>query len=314
MKRFFILVLICIMLAFFLPVSVFYIIKLPKEKTDKKTGEIKVLFTKENVVKDMDVEEYLCGVLAAEMPASFEVEALKAQAVAARSYTYYRAENPTAEHPDAAVCTDFSHCKAYKTIEESQKGWGEKKDFYTKKIENAVYGTSGEIITYNGEAALAVFHSQAGGGKTENSRDVWGGDLPYLVSVESYGEENAPGFYSSASFSYDEFKGLLINQHPDLVLNNFSEIEITEISDGGNVKSIRIGNKSLKGSEVRSIFGLRSSCFKIKTEGNSITFEVAGYGHGVGMSQYGANAMAKDGYSYKDILMHYYTGIKINAV
>ena len=185
---------------------------------------------------------------------------------------------------------------------------------YAEKIQSAVNETSGQIVTYNGEVAMTVFHSQTGGGKTENSKDVWGGDVPYLVSVESHGEENAPNFYSSVSYEFQDFKRILSEKYENLVLENPTDYEIMEISDGGMVKKMRIGNVELTGREVRSLYGLRSSCFKIISNSTDITFEVTGYGHGVGMSQYGANTMAKEGYSYIDILKHYYQGTEIDSV
>ena len=318
MKRFLIISVLCTVLAFIIPVSVYYIelFYMSTNDTNKtpSSGELRVFFHEENIIKSMNMEEYLYGVVAAEMPASFETEALKAQAVAARSYTFYRLENPTDVHPDADVCTDSTHCKAYKTDAELISSWGENKDKYSKKILNAVNGTAGEIIKYNGEVAMAVFHSQAGGGKTESSKDVWGGDVPYLVSVESHGEETAPNFYSSLTLSFSDFKSKLSEKYPDISIESPLDMEITEINDGGSVKSVRIGNKILNGRDVRSIFNLRSSCFNLQSKEDSITFEVSGYGHGVGMSQYGANAMAKEGSNYVDILKHYYTGTEVDMV
>lgn len=318
MKRFFILIFFCLVTAFIIPTVVFFLINLHSDKSILKknpsTGEIKVYFSDENTTKSMEIEEYLCGVVAAEMPASFEAEALKAQAVAARSYALYRMENPTAEHPDAAVCTDFSHCKAYKTDEELKRGWGDKSSEYSRKIEDAVYQTAGEVITYNGEVAMAVFHSQAGSGRTENSKDVWGGDVPYLISVESHGENTAPNFYSTAIFTFSEFKEKLLSKNGDVVINSANDVGEIQVSEGGSVKSIKIGGIEFSGRDIRSLFGLRSSCFKIKADEETVTFEVTGYGHGVGMSQYGANTMAKEGYNYIQILTHYYTGTKIQGV
>ena len=318
MKRFLSLILFCIITAFLIPTIVFFLINLHNNKNDIKknssTGEIKVYFADKNSTESMEIEEYLCGVVAAEMPASFEKEALKAQAVAARSYALYRKENPTSEHPEAAVCTDFSHCKAYKTEEELKNSWGDKSLEYSKKIEDAVYETAGEIIAYNGEVAMAVFHSQAGSGRTENSKDVWGGDVPYLISVESHGENEAPNFYSTAVFPFEEFKEKLLSKDKEAVINSSKDIGVPSVSEGGSVKSIKIGGREFTGRDIRSLFGLRSSCFKIKADESTVTFEVTGYGHGVGMSQYGANTMAKEGYTYIQILTHYYTGTKIVGV
>lgn len=318
MKRIISLIFFYIITAFLIPTVVFFLINFHNNKNDLKknpsTGEIKVYFANENTTKTMEIEEYLRGVVAAEMPASFEKEALKAQAVAARSYALYRMENPTAEHPQAAVCTDFSHCKAYKTDVELKTGWGSKSSEYSDKIAQAVYQTAGEVITYNGEVAMAVFHSQAGSGRTENSKDVWGGEVPYLISVESHGENTAPNFYSTAIFPFSEFKEKLLSKNGGVVINSPEDIGEIQVSEGGSVKSIKIGGIEFTGRDIRSLFGLRSSCFKIKADESNVTFEVTGYGHGVGMSQYGANTMAKEGYNYIQILTHYYTGTKIEGV
>jgi stage II sporulation protein D len=174
--------------------------------------------------------------------------------------------------------------------------------------------TSGEVITYDGEVALAVFHSQSAGGRTESSAQVWGGEVPYLVSVESHGEETAPNFYSSVEVSFDEFCKKLKENNPAASITSVNDIGKIEMSDGGNVRSITIGGAQFQGKDIRSIFNLRSSCFTIDANESKVTFLVMGYGHGVGMSQYGANTMAKEGYSYKDILSHYYTGTKVEGV
>ncbi|MBQ3021732.1 MAG: stage II sporulation protein D [Clostridia bacterium] len=316
-KRFFVATVFFVITAMLIPFSVFLFSNLQKNEEESsriKTNQISVYFKDEGKTRSMDIEEYLCGVVAAEMPAEFETEALKAQAVAARSYAFYRQENPSPEHPDAAVCTDFAHCKAYKTQEEQASLWKEKREEYSKKISDAVYDTAGEIITYNGDVAMAVFHSQAGSGRTENSKDVWGGDVPYLISVESHGEESAPNFYSTQSVSFGEFREKLASVKPNIKIETFADIAAPTLSEGGSVKSIIIGGEEFSGKEIRSIFALRSSCFKIIADNEKVTFEVTGYGHGVGMSQYGANTMAKEGYSYIDILTHYYTGTKISGV
>ena len=312
-KRYFMTVLFFSVAAVLMPLIVFFFMNSGVKKEEipipEKADEISVFFKEENKVENMNIDEYLCGVVAAEMPAEFEEEALKAQAVAARSYAYYRKENPSPDHPAAAVCTDFAHCKAYKPIESQKNSWGNDAKKYSDKISDAVYSTSGKVITYNGDVALAVFHSQSGSGRTENSKDVWGGDVPYLVSVESHGEENAPNFYSTQTVSLDEF-GKKLN----VKIVGAEDIGAPVLSEGGNVKSITIGGVEFSGKDIRSLFNLRSSCFKILVNNENVTFEVTGYGHGVGMSQYGANAMAKEGYSYIDILKHYYTGTQISGV
>lgn len=307
--------------AFILPVCVYLIIhftETPKENNKKETTDsketISVYFHEEDKVRTMALDEYLKGVVCGEVPASFEEEAIKAQAVAARSYALYRAQSTNPQHPNASVCTDYKHCKAYKHKEKARADWGENADKYEKKIAKCVDATKGEVIKYDGEIALAVFHSQSGGGRTENAQDVWGGNLPYLVSVESHGEEDAPNFFSSASFTFEEFKKVIENDNPDAKINSFKDITNIINSDGGGIKKLTIGGVEFKGSKIRTLFNLRSTCFTMREENGNIIFEVTGYGHGVGMSQYGANAMAKDGYTYKEILTHYYSGTKIDYV
>lgn len=315
MKQLAIMIVFFVLAALVMPLCVFFIINADKPKAETDGDRtISVYFKDENEVRQMDIEEYLTGVVAAEVPASFEEEAIKAQAVAARSYAVYRAQEVNSDHPDAAVCTDYAHCKAYKSPEKARMDWGEKADEYEKKIHDAVYSTKGEVLTYDGDVALTVFHSQSSGGRTENSADVWGGNLPYLVSVESHGEENAPGFFSSKDMTFEEFKNTIQEARPGVKINSPQDIGKTNTSDGGNVKSIEIGTEVFSGTEIRSIFSLRSSCFKITADENKVHFDVTGYGHGVGMSQYGANQMAKEGCTYEQILTHYYTGTCLEYV
>lgn len=311
-------ILIFIISAFLLPLCVYCInsaINKKQAKENRAAEEtISVYFHKENAVREFPLEEYLKGVVCAEVPASFERDAIKAQAVAARSYALYRAQSTNEVHPSAAVCTDFNHCKAYKSSAEARIGWGKDADMYENKISSCVEETKGEVIKYNGEVALAVFHSQSGGGKTENVSDVWGGNLPYLVSVESVGDEKAPNFYSSKEISFEEFKSVIENENKKAKVNSFSDISTITHSEGGRVKSVIIGGEHFSGTKLRSLFSLRSTLFTIKENNGNILFEVTGYGHGVGMSQYGANEMAKRGYDYKEILKHYYSGIQIDYV
>lgn len=318
MKKIAAIIVFFIVMTIILPITVFYIMQ-AKEGSEKKTSlndeqaMIDVFFADENKVKSVPLEEYLVGVVSAEMPASFELEAIKAQAVAARSYAVYKQNSPQNEkHPNADVCTDFSHCKAYKSLQKARTDWGENAVKYEKKIKEAVSLTKGEIITYEGDAALAVFHSQSGGGRTENSADVWGGTVPYLVSVESHGEENAPNFYSSADVSFAEFQKIISSENALAKVSSPSDIGKISLSDGGAVKSIIIGGQNFTGSKIRSLFNLRSACFTITADNHNVHFEVLGYGHGVGMSQYGANELAKEGYTYDKILLHYYTGTKLD--
>jgi len=283
---------------------------LSKIKGDEELGGdmINVYFDSADKLIVMPREEYILGVLMAEMPAEFEVEALKAQAVAARTYLVQKLSSASFDdrHNGGDVCTDSSHCQAYVSEKDAKEKWGKNASLYFKKCKNAVKSTEGVIAVYNGEPIKAVFHACAGG-RTENASDVWGSDVAYLKSVASPGDEYAPKFRTEAEFSTDEFKAKLKESHgidfTDRFIGNISR------SEGGAVLSIELGDKVLKGSDVRMVFGLRSSSFDIIPCEESVVFKVTGYGHGVGMSQYGANYYAKNGDNYMEILKKYYSDI-----
>lgn len=259
----------------------------------------------------MPFEEYIKGVVASEMPASYETEALKAQAVAARSYILFKDAHRGADHPDAAVCTNPSHCKGYLSkaaaAEKWGADWGEK--FYPR-ISGAVEKTAGEYLSYNGETVEAFFFALSNG-KTENSEDVWQSSVPYLRSAESEGDSSAPNFISEAEFDISYFNSRLKNLSKDYPAKE--KISISEITrtPGGRVKSLKINGTIFKGTQIRSAFSLKSADFSALQSGKKIKFTVKGNGHGVGMSQYGANYLAKQGKTYEDILKHYYSGVEI---
>lgn len=273
---------------------------------------ISCLDAKTNTILKMDIEEYLVGVLAAEMPASYEIEALKAQAVAARSYILSNMDAPNPNHPDADVCTDSTHCKAWLSEADAKDKWKSfDKILYWNKLRSAVDSTRGEYMVYDDQVIEAFFFASSGG-KTENSEDIWGSSRPYLKSVESYGDTISSDCYSTLTLSLADFKSKLqpfFNQR----LSSDTPLQIGEITrtQGGSVAKIMLFGKSFKGTEIRSIFGLRSANFTIETVDDNVVFKVAGYGHGVGMSQVGANYMAKSGQNYTEILSHYYTNIQI---
>lgn len=279
-------------------------------KTAKDDELISVYFADEDEVKEINAGEYLVGVVAAEMPAEFDEEALKAQAAAARTYMTYHSAKSKEHKGGAAVCTDHTHCQAWVDINDKMEAWGSDAKKYRKKIENAVSDTADELIKYNGEPINAVFFSTSSG-HTENSADVWGEALPYLVSVESPGEENAPKFTSEASFTLDEAKSRLSGAFNITSFTEplFSDIERT---DSGAVKTVNVCGNTVKGTELRTAFDLNSANIEITEADDAVKFNVRGYGHGVGMSQYGANAMAKNGADYKEILTHYYTGAEVS--
>lgn len=280
----------------------------------KNYNSIKLLHKKTNKIEEVDLDEYLWGVVSAEMPASFEKEALKAQAVVARTYTIYKIVNNDGKHKDADICDDSTCCQAWISKEDRLAKWDDdEKESNWNKIVDAVNSTQGKIITYKGKPINAFFHSNSGG-KTEAPVDVWGGTgYPYLQAVATAGEDAYSQYSSNASFSKKEFEEKIKKEHSDFKIN-FKEkdcIKIEEYTDGNRVKTIKIGNLELSGVEVRNLFGLRSANFKVEINGDNIEFEVVGYGHGVGMSQTGADSLAKEGKNYEDIIHHYYTNVEI---
>lgn len=257
--------------------------------------------------------EYLTGVLRAEMPASFEEEALKAQAVAARTYTLYKIITGGNHGDTADICTDSTCCQAYLSEEQALENWGDNAGTYQAKIRTAVKETDGECILYGGVPILAVFHSSSAG-QTRAAGEVWLSDLPYLQPVTSPEQgDSIPNYYSRADFTAEEFREKVLASYPEADLSGTPDTWLTNaVTDSaGSVETVDVGGVTLKGATVRSLLGLRSACFEWETTESGITFYVTGFGHGVGMSQYGANQMAADGADYKEILTHYYTGVTV---
>lgn len=256
------------------------------------------------------LEEYIKCVVCAEMPALFEAEALKAQAVAARTYTYRALQN------GADISSPDNFYQAYISKDDLKDRWGSNFENYYGRVSSAVDATSGEIMVYDDEPILAVFHSTAAGA-TENSENIWTSPTPYLKSVESPWDSAAPNFEYTMSISKADIASRIKNKYPEADFGNsdiFSQIEILEKSPAGYVVKIRAGNIELKGNDFRMALGLRSAYFSLSDSGDSISFTTRGYGHGAGMSQYGANFMAADGNSYRDILTHYYSGISFKNI
>lgn len=249
------------------------------------------------------------------MPANFEIEALKAQAIVARTYTAYKMYKGS-KHENADICDDSKCCQAWISKENRLARWNEvEKENNWNKIETAVKETSGKIITYNGEPINAFFHSNSGG-TTERVSNVWGGtDYPYLQSVATSGEDVYTQYSSNITLTKQEFQEKLQAVHPEIIIdwNEENPIQITEYTESGRVKTLKVGNINISGVEARTIFGLKSAKFSIEV-GENISFNVVGYGHGVGLSQTGADAMAKTGATAEQILNHYYTDVKIENI
>lgn len=268
----------------------------------------------EDTTEQMTLERYLTGVVRGEMPASFEMEALRAQAAAERSYVYYQlAAGRKDAHPDADFCTDHTCCSAYLSETAAREKWGGDFAPWNTRVEQAVSDTDGQVVLYNGRPILAVFHSSSAG-RTAAAGDVWSGDLPYLVSVDSpEGEETVPNYYSTVTFTAAEAKEKLLAAHPELKLSGTPDRWFGAAAENGSgrVETVSVGGTDIEGTELRRIFGLRSACFTVAADSESVTFRVTGYGHGVGMSQYGANQLAREGKTWQEILEWYYTGATV---
>jgi len=280
-------------------------------------NEISLLHTSTNKVDKIKLDEYIYGVVSAEMPASFEEEALKAQAVVARTYTIYKITTNDGKHKDADICDDSTCCQAWISKENRLAKWDEEtREIYWNKIINAVNLTQGQIVTYKGKPINAFFHANSGG-TTETPGNVWGGGgYPYLQTVTTSGEDAYSQYSSNLKITKKEFEEKIKKVHSDFKID-FQEkdcIKIEEYTDGNRVKTIKIGNLKLTGVEIRNIFSLRSANFKVSIQENDIIFEVIGYGHGVGMSQTGADSLAKQGKNHEEIIKHYYTGVEISNI
>lgn len=280
---------------------------------DKKDVTVSLYDASIEKTVSLPLEEYVIGVVAAEMPASYEEEALKAQAVAARTYYYYKLKLGGCSKTGADVCSLSNHCQAYANDEKLHEKWGDKYSEYYNKIKECVSSTAGEIITYDGAPIEVLYHSSSGG-MTEDSQNVFSSARPYLKSVVSENEQTvSTNFYGSETVTTEKFKTVIEKNGGKISdVNKVSESigKITRF-ESGRVNIIIIGGKEFTGKQVRGMFNLNSANFTISVNEDDVIFKTIGYGHGVGMSQTGADAMAKSGSTYKEILTHYYTGVSI---
>ena len=283
-----------------------------------KYGTIKLLHKENGQIEEISIDEYLYGVVSAEMPAIYEEEALRAQAVAARTYTIYQISNNNGKHKNADICDDSTCCQAWISKDNRMKRWSEEeRENNWNKIVKAVNSTAGKIITYNNEAINAFFFFFSGG-KTEIPSNVWigGKDFPYLKSVETSGENAYTQYSSEVKISKIDLLEKLKKEYSDIQIdfNENESIKILEYTQSGRVKTVKFGNTEIAGTKARSIIGLKSTNFSIRMDGENIIFLVTGYGHGVGMSQTGADSMAKQGKNHEEILKHFYTGVEITTI
>jgi len=282
-------------------------VEVSSEPSADSAVEVAVFRTAQSEVEKVPLNEYLIGVVAAEMPAEFELEALKAQALTARTYyVKQRMGGATTGLPDGAHVTDTTAHQVYLNKAELKREWKEKFDQKYAKVRQAVEETDGQILTYDGEPIEATFFSTSNG-FTENSEDYWSNNIPYLRSVKSPWDTASPKYTEQKIIPISEFENKLGVQ-----LTDRSEVgKITQKTEGNRVGKVEIGGKVLSGRDVRDMLGLNSSDFNWYAKGNNIVIETKGYGHGVGMSQYGANGMAAEGKTYQDIVQHYYQGVEV---
>lgn len=273
---------------------------------------------KENI--DIPLEKYIVGVVAAEMPATFDIEALKAQAIAARTLAVrkmrgYGGRGCSKYNEKADICTFYGHCQAWISDEEQKKNWGDNYTENKSKIVKAVEDTRGLILTYQGNPIEVFFYSTSNG-KTEDAREVFSVQLPYYKVVDSVGEEDAPKFKEVFTFTREDFIDIFKKAYPKAKLadkNLESQIEILSHTESGRVGEISVAGVKLKGKDFRSLYGINSADFSLEFKQDNVLIHTTGYGHGVGMSQVGADRMANDGKTYREILNHYYVNIDIDT-
>lgn len=265
------------------------------------------------LLRQVPLEQYVCSVVAAEMPASYHLEALKAQAVAARTRALrQRLEGGCSAHPDADICTDSGHCQAFATSATCRSRWGDSYVAYESRVVSAVKATRGLVLTYEGKPITVLYHAISGG-QTEDAQAVFSSAEPYLVGVSSVGEEGASGFTADLTLTRVETAKRL-NEAFGTALRPAdldTQLRIHQYSASGRASTVFLGDKEVSGVALRQALGLRSTWLELLFTGESVTFRQRGYGHGVGMSQAGANAMAARGQDYTEILTHYYTGTKL---
>ncbi len=283
------------------------------------SGIFLVLDISSGEVIEMTDREYIIGSVCAEIPASFNTEALKAQAVAVHTYAVRQRENelanPTQELKGAYISNDSSKYQAFFTKEQAQQYFGDNFEEYYSKISEAVDAVENEILVYNDKPIVAAFHSMSSG-TTESAENIFGSPVDYLVPVESKDDVNAPKYTTEYTFTADEISARLTKKYPEIVLpeDKSQWLSVKERTASDTVMSIQTGDVNMSGWELRNLLSLRSASFDISYDNGIFTITTKGYGHGVGMSQYGANAMAEQGSTYNEILSHYYKGAEIRKL
>ncbi|MGL4742627.1 MAG: stage II sporulation protein D [Sarcina sp.] len=288
----------------------------PGKIIDIDTNSIKVLRTNGEVEK-INLEEYVTGVVGSELPLSFEKEAMIAQGILARTFAVSKMLTPCskAKAKGGDIC-DTVHCQVYSPIENRIESMGKDANKFKDKVNNSVKSTKGEVLSYDGFLVRYPQYFSMSSGKTENIEDVFSVEVPYLRSVSSEWDKKLEKYEMKTSYSYDKFVDTINSNYKgaNITKKNLNkQIEILSKTEGGSIKEIRLGKVTIKGTEFRTLFGIRSANFDIKL-GDEVVITTKGYGHGVGMSQWGANSMAKEGSNHKEILAHYYTDVAISDI
>ena len=280
--------------------------------------EFRILNTATGKVQRVKREDYVRGAVCAEMPPSFHTEALKAQAVAAHTYAlrwyYNQQQNPDPSLKGADFAADPDNWRGYVTQAQAKERFGDKFDEYWGKLSAAADEGAKYVLVYDGEPIVAAYHSISAG-STEAASNVWPGDAPYLVPVESFGDTLAPNYETTMRFTEQEARALLTAADPAVSLGQDASewLFVLSRSESGYALEVEAGSVTFTGQEIRNVFGLRSSDFDVWYEDGAIVFTVRGYGHGVGLSQYGADYMARQGATFAEILEHYYTGCRLET-
>lgn len=281
------------------------------------TDVVKMYNRKTDKIEEISLEDYIVGVVSAEMPANFNEEAIKAQAVAARTYYFSKRLSPCSEAKGGEICNS-THCQVYMSKEERMANWAKSEaENNWKKIVSAVEATKGQVLIYNGDIVKYPQFFATSSGKTESAVDVLSDPVPYLQSIDSPGEEIAPKYETSIDMKMADLVNKInkVYTKANLTTGNAAlKISIVSRTDGGGVKEIKLGEESISGIKFRELLGLNSANFTLEFSKDSVKISCKGYGHGVGMSQWGANAMAKTGEKYDSILKHYYTGVEIDKI
>ena len=276
--------------------------------SDKETFSIKM--SEGGKIKKIAAKEYVFGVVAAEMPLEYKDEAVKAQAVAAYTYALYKKEEAAKAGRNYDLGDSGANSQCYITRKAAREKWGAKADEYEKKLDKIIAKTSSYAILYDGKPILAAYHAISAG-KTENASEIWGGEYPYLKTVDSVGDLLNPDYLTQVSVTSEEFAEKLKDKGIDFSGDPAGFLGEKKCTGVGSVITIAVCGKEISGEEMRAAFGLRSADFDAAFEDGKFVFTVRGYGHGIGMSQYGAERMAEDGSNYIEILSAYYTGCKL---